>query len=124
MNPLEALKERLKRKPDVQPNPGVKVILAPPTEEKMNIIEGKTKPLITAEKDEGKRAKDILEKIKQKKLSSVIKKIPEEIKEPLFSKAPVLPEEKKKKPKQLLKEFVILEEEKERLKRSLEVLFL
>jgi len=115
MNPLEALKDRLKRKPEVQPNPGVKVILAPPTEEKGAIVEEKTKPLITAEKDEGKRAKDILEKIKQKKLSSVIKKLPEEIKEPLPSKAPVVIEEKKKKPKKILKESVILEEEKEKV---------
>jgi hypothetical protein len=115
MNPLESLKERLKRKPEVHPNQGVKVILALPAEEKAEIVEAKTKPLITAEKDEGKRAKDILEKIKQKKLSSVIKKIPEEVKEPLPPKAPVLPEEKKKKPKQLLKEFVILEEEKEKV---------
>jgi hypothetical protein len=115
MNPLEALKDRLKRKPEVQPNPGVKVILAPPIEEKGAIVEEKTKPLITAEKDEGKRAKDILEKIKQKKLSSVIKKLPEEIKEPLPSNAPVVIEEKKKKPKKILKESVILEEEKEKV---------
>jgi hypothetical protein len=119
MNPLEALKERLKRKPEVQPNPGVKVILAPPTEEKVTFVEEKTKPLITAEKDEGKRAKDILEKIKQKKLSSVIKKLPEEIKEPLPPKAPVLPEENKRKPKKLLKKYVILEEEKEKLVEDL-----
>ena len=119
MNPLEALKDRLKRKPEVQPNLGVKVILAPPTEETVTILEEKTKPLITAEKDEGKRAKDILEKIKQKKLSSVIKKLPEEIKEPLPPKAPVIPEEKKKKPKKLLKEFVILEDEKEKVVEDL-----
>ena len=113
MNPLESLKERLKRKPEVHPNPGVKVILALPAEE---IVGTKTKPLITAEKDEGKRAKDILEKIKQKKLSAVIKKFPEEAKDnnPLVSKAPILPEEKKKKPKKLLKEVVILQEEEEK----------
>ena len=91
MNPLESLKERLKRKPEVHPNPGVKVILALPAEE---IVGTKTKPLITAEKDEGKRAKDILEKIKQKKLSAVIKKFPEEAKDnnPLVSKSPILQE--------------------------------
>ena len=93
MNPLDALKERLKRKPEVHANQGVKVVLAE---------KDKTKPLITAEKDEGKRAKDILEKIKQKKLSAVIKKLPEEIKEPLLSKAPVIQEEKRKKPKKIL----------------------
>ena len=113
MNPLESLKERLKRKPEVHPNPGVKVILALPAEE---IVGAKTKPLITAEKDQGKRAKDILEKIKQKKLSAVIKKFPEEAKDnnPLVSKAPIISEEKKKKPKKLLNEVVILQEEEEK----------
>ena len=105
MNPLESLKERLKRKPEVHPNQGVKVILALPAEEKAVIVEAKPKPLITAEKDEGKRAKDILEKIKQKKLSAVIKKFPEEAKDnELVSKAPIILEEKKNKPKKLLKE--------------------
>jgi len=113
MNPLDALKERLKRKPMVQHNEGVKVILAPPTEEKVVVIEEKTKPLITAEKDEGKRAKDILEKIKQKKLSTVVKKIPDEIKAPLPSKAPEIIEEKNNKPKKLKKAPIVLLEEKE-----------
>ena len=113
MNPLESLKERLKYKPEVQPNPGVKVILAPPTDEKI-VIEEKTKPLITAEKDEGKRAKDILEKIRQKKLTAVIKKLPEEIKEPIMSQAPPIQEIKKKQPKKLSRELIILEEEKEK----------
>ena len=82
MNPLEALKERLKRKPEVQFNPGVKVILAPPTEEQKIVgekivgekIVGEDiiKPLITAEKDEGKRAKEILEKIKQKNNTKIL----------------------------------------------------
>ena len=121
MNPLEALKERLKRKPEVQFNPGVKVILAPPTEEQKIVgekivgekIVGEDiiKPLITAEKDEGKSAKEILEKIKQKKLSLVIKKLPEEIKQPLPSKAPIIEENIKKKPKKIQKEPIILEEE-------------
>ena len=115
MNNLEALKV----KPEVKPtNQGVKVILAPPIQEK-KAIEEQIKPLITAEKDEGKRAKDILDKIKQKKLTSVIKKMPEEIKEPLISKAPVIQEEKLKKPKKLPKEFVILEEEKEKMVEQL-----
>ena len=111
MNPLESLKERLKHKPEVRPNPGVKVILAPQIDEKV-VIEEKTKPLITAEKDEGKRAKDILEKIRQKKLSAVIKKLPEETKEPIMSQAPPIPETKKTQPKKLPKEFIVLEEEK------------
>ena len=111
MNPLESLKERLKQKPTVQPNKGVKVILAPPTEEKIAVIEEKIRPLIIAEKDDGKRAKDILEKIKEKKLSMVVKKFPEERKEPIEPKAPIITEEKIKRPKKLPKETVILEEE-------------
>ncbi len=112
MNPLEALKERLKHKPEVQPNQGVKVILA----QKPSItVEEKTKPLITAEKDEGKRAKDILEKIRQKKLTTVVKKFTEEIREVVESKVPVIQEEKIKKPKKLPKELIVLEEEKEKL---------
>ena len=111
MNPLEALKERLKHKPEVQPNQGVKVILAPPTEEKIATMEEKSRPLITAEKDEGKRAKDILEKIKQKRLSSVVKKFPEEVKEPVLSKAPIIEEKQQKKAKKLEKISIVLEEE-------------
>lgn len=115
MNPLETLKERLKRKPDVQPNPGVRVVLAPVIEEKTINNNDKLKPLITAEKDEGKRAKDILDKIKQKKLSNVVKKNPEEIKEPLLSKAPIVEDDKSKKPKKLSKISIVLEEEKEKV---------
>ena len=113
MNPLESLKERLKHKPEVRPNPGVKVILAPQIDEKV-VIEEKTKPLITAEKDEGKRAKDILEKIRQKKLSAVIKKLPEEPKEPIMSQAPPIQETKKTNPRKLPKTSIVLVEEKER----------
>ena len=111
MNPLEALKERLKQKPTVQPNQGVKVILARPTEEKVAVIEEKIRPIITAEKDDGTRAKDILEKIKEKKLSMVVKKFPEERKEPMESQAPIIKEQQIKKPKKLPKKTVILEEE-------------
>ena len=114
MNPLELLKERLKQKPTVQPNQGVRVILAPPTEEKPVITEEKKRPLIIADKDDGTRAKDILEKIKQKKLSTVVKKFPEEIKEPALPKAPVIEEEKIKKPKKLAKTSIVLQEEIEK----------
>jgi hypothetical protein len=114
MNPLESLKERLKQKPVVQSNKGVKVILAPPTEENVTIIQEKTRPIIIAEKDDGARAKDILERIKEKKLSTVVKKFPEERKEPMVSKAPIIEEDKFKKPKKLSKETIILEEEVEK----------
>jgi len=116
---LEALKERLKRKPDVRPNEGVRVILAPPVEEEQRIaVLKKQKPIITAEKDEGKRAQDILEKIKQKKLTAVIRKVPEQEKTPLPPKAPVVETEKKKKPKKLAADIVI-EEEQEKVREEL-----
>lgn len=42
MNPLEALKDRLKVKPQVQHNVGVKVIVAPvDKEEETNVVEEK-----------------------------------------------------------------------------------
>jgi hypothetical protein len=115
MSHLEALKERLKRKPEVRHNEGVRVILAPPVEEETIITAvKKPKPIITAEKDEGKRAQDILEKIKQKKLSAVIRKVPEQEKAPLPPKAPVVETEKKKKPKKLAAD-IIIEEEQEKV---------
>ena len=104
MNHLETLKEKLKLKPDVPPNIGVKVIIKPTLD---------SKPFITAERDEGKRAQDILEKIKQKKLTSVTKKFPEPIKEIQPSKAPILEEEIITKPKKLQEKSILLEEEKE-----------
>ena len=120
MSHLEALKERLKRKPEVRPNEGVKVILAPKFQEETKIaIVQKTKPIITAEKDEGKRAQDILEKIKQKKLTAVIRKIPEEEKGPLPSKAPVIQKETNKKPKKIEEDVIVLEEEGEKIPQEL-----
>lgn len=119
MSHLEALKERLKRKPEVQPNEGVRVILAPQIQPEIKIAI--SKPIIIAEKDEGKRAQDILEKIKQKKLTAVIRKLPEEDKPPLISKAPIKTDlqEKKKKPKKLKEDIIILEEEAEKFPEEL-----
>ncbi len=111
MSHLEALKERLKRKPDVRPNEGVRVIL---TSQTKTVV----KPIITAEKDEGKRAQDILEKIKQKKLTSVIMKLPQEEKVNVISKAPEIALEKPKKPKKLKAELII-EEEQGQIKQDL-----
>ena len=110
MNHLETLKDKLKLKPDVQPNSGVKIVIEPLTGEKNKLV----KSSITAERDEGKRALDILEKIKQKKLTSVSKKFPEPIKELSLPKAPVLEEEVIRKPKKISKETIFLEEEKEK----------
>ena len=102
MSNLEDLKERLKRKPEVRPNEGVRVVIAPQIKEdiKINVLTN-IKPIITSEKDEGKRAQDILEKIKKQKLTAVIRKFPEEEKATLQSKAPVLEVATKIKPKQM-----------------------
>ena len=106
MNSLEILKERLKVKPVVQPNEGVKVIIR----DKDTTIKAK----ITEERDNGQKAREILERMKQHKLTHVIAKLPapvEEIKV-LESKAPVVEEEikVKKRPKKV-KDFIILDEE-------------
>ena len=113
MNPLEALKDKLKHKPAVQPNIGVKVIIAPHTEEKMAAKEV-VRPLITAEKDHGERAKDILKRIQTNKLTMVTKKLPEPAKEAQVSKAPIIEEAPRKKPKKLTKQSIILVEEREK----------
>ena len=98
---LEDLKERLKRKPEVKPNQGVRIVLAP--SDAVAPIAPVAKQIITAERDEGKRAQDILEKIKQKKLSTVIKRLPEKPKEEILPpKAPQpIPEKKKKSKKKI-----------------------
>ena len=116
MGHLEALKERLKYKPDVQPMEGVRVILAPPLQEDKEKAptEKRGMPIITIEKDDGKRAQQILEKIKKNKISNVIKKLPEEGKQPIIMQEPQAPVEKPKpmqKIKKLKKSFIIEEEE-------------
>ena len=111
MSHLETLKERLKLKPEVRPNEGVRVRLDLQEEKKISVGE-KNPTIITSEKDEGKRAQDILEKIKQNKLTAVVKKLPEEQK--VQTQAPVVEIQKKKKLKKLEKDVIILDEEIEK----------
>ena len=119
MSNLEALKERLKHKPEVRPNEGVRVILAPLASEEQieKIGKSEKQTMITVDKDDGKRAQEILEKIKQNKLSNVIKKIAEEPKVEILSKAPEKEKEKEKvkKPKKLQKDTIVLVEEQEKM---------
>ena len=114
MSNLEALKEKLKHKPEVRPNEGVRVILAPLSSDK----KGEKQTIITADKDNGKRAQEILEKIKQNKLSNVIKKKVEEPKVDIVSKVPEkekdMQKEKAKKLKKLSKDTIVLVEEPEK----------
>ena len=112
MNSLDTLKERLKHKPSVQHNIGVKVILGQPIQG-LNTTDNTTRQLITAERDDGVRAQYILEQITKNKLSAVVKQFTEEVKEPLLTKAPQLIAEPIKKPKRIKKDFVVLEEDKE-----------
>jgi Helicase conserved C-terminal domain/Type III restriction enzyme, res subunit len=105
MNPLEALKDKLRVKQIVKPNEGVKITLVVP---KVPV------PIkITAEKDTGEKANEILDKIHKNKLSNVIKKFPEPQKmdEP---KAPIIQEQPKMKPKKIQKEKIMLVEEGEK----------
>jgi hypothetical protein len=96
----------------VKPNEGVKVVLGQQervAQEKKPSEEIK-RPTIVAQKDEGKRAKEILEKIKQKKLSQVVIKNPEP---PEQAPQPQVQEPKKKsekKPKKIRQSIVIEDE--------------
>ena len=112
MSNLEALKEKLKHKPEVRPNSGVRVLLAPISSDK----KGEKQTIITADKDNGKRAQEILEKIKQNKLSNVIKKIVEEPKVDIVSKVPEKEKDiqKAKKPKKFSKDTIVLVEDPEK----------
>jgi hypothetical protein len=112
MNTLETLKERLKIKPEVQSNIGVKIILARPIEDKLT--EKTTGVKITTDKDDGTRAKDILDRIRLRKLTIVTNKLPEPLKEPIPSMAPPLVEAIKRKPKKLKTDFLLVEEEPEK----------
>ncbi len=109
MSHLVNLIDRLKIKPDVRPNEGVRVVLKPVEEALIGVPK---KPIITAEKDDGKLAQDILEKIKKQKLSTVIRKLPEEP-VALVSKAPEPVIKEKTKKLKLKKPLIVLEDEVE-----------
>ena len=122
MNPLEALKDKLKLKPEVHPNIGVKVVLTTNNNVNNNNNNNnnndnnkkeKIIPLITANKDEGQLAKNILEKIKQKKLSIVVNKVAldKEKDVPIDNPITILKIPEKKKTKKLPKNVIILEED-------------
>uniref|UniRef100_A0A6C0ITH0 Helicase ATP-binding domain-containing protein n=1 Tax=viral metagenome TaxID=1070528 RepID=A0A6C0ITH0_9ZZZZ len=122
MNNLEALKDKLRVKPIVQHQTGIKVVVAPPRKVDVleeTIVENQTqmpsKPFITAERDQGQRAKEILDKVRQKRLSIVVQKFPEP-KEVLETKAPVTLEPTAKLAKKIAKkreqlDFIIEEDE-------------
>jgi chemotaxis protein histidine kinase CheA len=108
MSHLEALKQRLKMKPEVRPNEGVKIVIGKPIDKD----NGPT--AIILNKDNGEKAQDILERIKMKKLSNVVRKLPEEEKQikPIVSKAPVVKNIIKKPQK--IQKLLVLEEEEEK----------
>jgi hypothetical protein len=108
MSHLEALKQRLKMKPEVRPNEGVKIVIGKPIDKD----NGPT--AIILNKDNGAKAQDILERIKMKKLSNVVRKLPEEEKQikPIVSKAPVVKNIIKNPQK--IQKLLILEEEEEK----------
>jgi regulator of protease activity HflC (stomatin/prohibitin superfamily) len=105
MSHLEALKQRLKIKPEVHPNEGVKILIGKPIEKD----NGPT--AIILNKDNGAKAQDILEKIKMKKLSNVVRKLPEE-KEFIraVSEAPVV-KDIVKRPRKIQKLLILEQEE-------------
>jgi hypothetical protein len=106
MNPLEALKEKLKIKPMVQASEGVRVVIG-------TTSEATQKTKITQDRDNGQKAKEVLERLKQRKLTHVVAKLPapmEEIKEP-EPKAPVVEQVTAVKKPKKAKVSLVLEEE-------------
>ena len=110
MNPLESFKTRLKQKPLVEPYQGVKVVLRRDVDDLKQEEQPVEKPIIIAERDDGTLQREALAKIKQHKLSTVVKKFPEE-KDIAISKAPIIEKEPVKKAKKIEKTTVALEEE-------------
>lgn len=97
MSALEVLKAKLKIKPEVQHNVGVKVVLTQgPSVPTSTGKQSNPGPVIVAEKDTGDRALSILDKIKQQRLSAVVKRLPEPPKEE--RSATEIPEPIKPKP--------------------------
>ena len=124
MSNLEKFKDRLKQKPIVQPQKDIRIIIKRQTqdlnidneEEEETMVKEQVKkkgPVITAEKDQGQRAQDILEKIKQKKLTNVINKIPKEQKDTYIPRKPELIIDTKKKTKKINAAVVLQEDEED-----------
>jgi hypothetical protein len=114
MNNLQPLLNKLKYKPQVEHNVGVKVTIDLPKQAPAGSTTA-VAPIIVADKDDGRRAVDILEKIKQRKLSAVTKKFPEELskeKEKENSAPPLMAEPAKKpRTRKLPKTPIVLVEE-------------
>jgi len=107
MNSLETLKERLKIKPVVQSTQGVKIVLAT-TGQKEEIKPTK----IVADKDDGKQAQLLLERLKKHHQTIVREKYP--TKEVEVEQRIPIPEERPKIKKPIKKkEILIIEEEPE-----------
>ena len=108
MNTLEALKDKLKHKPEVQPNEGVRVVIKPMIGDVTKPI---VNPIISANKDNGTQAIDILEKIKKKQLSLVMNRLPKIDKEEEINRAPVIaPIVKKDTLKKIDKKVTLIED--------------
>jgi hypothetical protein len=109
MNSLETLKERLKIKPVVQSTEGVRIVLAT-TEEKKE----KAPTKIIANKDDGRQAQIMLERLKKHRQTIVREKFPTEEKQSQSVIIEEAPRVKVKKPIKK-KEILIIEEEPERV---------
>ena len=114
MNPLDTLlKDKLKIKPQVQPNQGVKITITGPSDKDKQPLPNTKIPhsiKITAEKDNGTRALEIAEKIRQRGIREVQQKMTKEA-EVIESKAPIVSNlGTKKKIKKIPVELVLKDE--------------
>ena len=110
-NPLEALKDKLKFKPNVHECEPV-IIKLQQAEQGVNI----SKPIIITDKrKEGYNPSNLLERLKNKNISKVIEKFPE-FKEEIVDKAPIpinIEVNNKPKIKKMKKQLILVEDEEE-----------
>jgi hypothetical protein len=110
MSTLEILKNKLKRKPEVTNNVGVRILIKP-----TNNISKNELPIqsIINEADDGDMAQNVLKRIRGSRLQKIIRKLPEEP-QPQMPEPIKIPEPPKKKVKKVkLDKPIFIEEEEE-----------
>ena len=115
MNNLAILTQKLNKKPVVNKETDIKVVILP--EQPLQMLKNDPpRPVtkITIEKDNGTTAVDILKRLEARKLTKVVNKFPEEQQIEEIDKAPFIPnEELAKKPKKQKATTILMEEQKE-----------
>jgi hypothetical protein len=108
MNNLAILTQKLNKKPVVNKETDIKVVILPE-----QLLQPRPVTKIIIEKDNGTTAVDILKRLETHKLTKVVKKFPEEQQQEI--EVPLINEEltKKSKPKKQKTTTILLEEQKE-----------